>query len=143
MRQQRRQSREFARNASTAEQLTYCSRLPKVELSAHLNGCVRDSTLRRAARCGRAWRRRPLLCCRRPLPSALAECSLLAHGSRAATRSKGQQLRGCFCCCIACLPRCRELAAGMLLDGKPVCLDELVGLAETSECFSLLLAAQA
>ena len=43
----RRQSRDFATQASFASsQLEFCQRLPKVELHAHLNGCVRDSTLK-------------------------------------------------------------------------------------------------
>ena len=30
----------------TPEQLAFCRALPKVELHAHLNGCIRDSTIR-------------------------------------------------------------------------------------------------
>ncbi len=55
MKQPPRRSREFANAASSCEHLAFCRRLPKVELSAHLNGCVRDSTLR----CGQG-------CCRLP-----------------------------------------------------------------------------
>ena len=33
------------------QQLSFCKRLKKIELHAHLNGSVRASTLRRAAGC--------------------------------------------------------------------------------------------
>ena len=116
MKQPPRRSREFANAASSCEHLAFCRRLPKVELSAHLNGCVRDSTLR----CGRR-------CCG-------LKRSLTPHFPRgpaaAASPSFAANLvpRPCHS-----LP-CRELASGMQLDGKPVCLDGLVQLAEESEC---------